>query len=243
MRDFSVTSLSQPPEIIHEIMANRLVTNQFVPLDEAVEKFASRRLRRWAREAKAIEQPRHTDFTALTDPVERMSAAHAYGLGMIEHMRTRNEPTWAMQSELLYRLSLDELEAWGVRVHPGLGDQPERIPSFVFKDRPKVKWAKNSIENVGRKYEVVEVRYPANATEIVRPMVPADRGRPTKAPEIDRLIKDLLGQGVDLRKMSRPRAYQLVRQHAESQVAGSTGYGFSDPVIQRRLVALLGTKR
>jgi hypothetical protein len=64
------------------------------------------------------------------------------------------------------------------------------------------------------------------------------RGRPSKALEIERATEILLGRGVDLAKMSRPKAYDAVRKCAAGELKADTKIGFADPVIQRAVQAL-----
>jgi hypothetical protein len=69
------------------------------------------------------------------------------------------------------------------------------------------------------------------------------RGRPSKAPEIERAIDILLDHGVDLAKMPRPQAFKAVRKCAASELKSDVNIGFSDPVIQRALLNRFGQRR
>jgi hypothetical protein len=69
------------------------------------------------------------------------------------------------------------------------------------------------------------------------------RGRPSKAPEIEHAIDILLRQGVDLANMPRPRAYNAVRNCAASELKSNIEIGFTNPVIQRALFRRFGRRR
>jgi len=69
------------------------------------------------------------------------------------------------------------------------------------------------------------------------------RGRPSKAPEIERAIEILLEKGAELAKMPRPQAFKAIRKCAASELKSDITIGFSDPVIQRALFNRFGQRR
>jgi len=179
----------------------------------------------------------------LADEVEAIRQLGNNFTNFIDELTARNRPIWEMQANLLKMLSEDLLEAWGVEVQPELGRAREQIPTFIFENRPKVNWSKNSIENVRRKFEAIEVRRSVVDRKLLAPtFTPSERGRPSKASEIEKAIRGLLAEGIDLRKSPRSQAYEQIRQFAVHKLNCNIAIGFSDPVIQRCLVKLLGKR-
>jgi hypothetical protein len=41
---------------------------------------------------------------------------------------------------------------------PEKAREPQRIPAFIFRSRPKLSWGRNAVENFEQKFEGVEVR-------------------------------------------------------------------------------------
>ena len=81
------------------------------------------------------------------------------------------------------------------------------------------------------------------ADRLEKPPLPSKVGRPSKGPEIDQAIELLVGRGVDLASMPRPKAYKAVRKCAEAELKSNIKIGFADPVIQRALFRRFGPRR
>jgi hypothetical protein len=114
-----------------------------------------------------------------------------------------------MAKYLVRQLLSGKLEAIGVMTKPDLGAGPQQIPAFIFKAEPRVNFAKNTLENFGRKFEGVEIRAPVlTEPDVTIPSAAissaaisstvAALGRPSKAEEINKAIDGLMAQGVDL---------------------------------------------
>jgi len=166
---------------------------------------------------------------------------------LVEDMRTRSAPEWAMQESLAQKLREGKLEACGVQSVPKQKRHLEVIPEHFFVDA-KLNWDGNKVTNFGVTYSAVRVRRPiASATMPERheetPSPSKVRGRPSKTPEIERAIELLLSKGVDLAKMPRPKAYEAVRKCAAGELNSDTLIGFTDPVIQRSLFSRFGPRR
>jgi hypothetical protein len=166
-------------------------------------------------------------------------------------VNTRNlaEPRWEMQSQLLQRLSLGQLQAAGIRTKPDLGERPEPIPAFMF-DGAKVGWAKSTVENYGRRFEGVTVTRPETAerrpgeqaASTPNPPVKRPPGRQSKEAEIREAISALQAAGADLASQPRPDAYALIKEYARDHLGANISIGYSDPVLQRVLLRLFGTR-
>jgi hypothetical protein len=72
---------------------------------------------------------------------------------------------------------------------------------------------------------------------------PLKVGRPSKGPEIEQAIELLLGRGIDLAGMNRPKAYAAVKDCAANELNSNTKIGFHNSVIQRCLFRRLGPRR
>jgi hypothetical protein len=73
--------------------------------------------------------------------------------------------------------------------------------------------------------------------------LPLKVGRPSKGPEIEQAIEILLGRGVDLARMKRPKAYAAVKECAASELNSNIKIGFHNSVIQRFLFRRFGARR
>jgi hypothetical protein len=69
------------------------------------------------------------------------------------------------------------------------------------------------------------------------------RGRPSKAAEIEKVIEILLGKGIDLAKLPRPEAMAEIRNCAADELNSDVNIGFSDPVLERVLFRRFGPRR
>jgi hypothetical protein len=71
----------------------------------------------------------------------------------------------------------------------------------------------------------------------------AQRGRPSKTPEIELAIDILLEKGVGLAKLPRPQAMAEIRNCAADELNSDVNIGFSDPVLERVLFRRFGPRR
>jgi hypothetical protein len=71
----------------------------------------------------------------------------------------------------------------------------------------------------------------------------AQRGRPSKTPEIEQAIDILLEKGVGLAKLPRPQAMAEIRNCAADELNSDVNIGFSDPVLERVLFRRFGARR
>jgi hypothetical protein len=148
-----------------------------------------------------------------------------------------------MQKHLIRQLHEGRFEAFGVMIRPEIGRQPQKIPEFIF-DKPKVRWGAGTIENFGQKFEGVRVRRAVTAVASDSP-IRTERistGRPSKAVEINEAIRRLKKRGVRLDNMPRDAAYDAIRKFAKNELNANIERGYSDPVIQRCLVRMIGKR-
>jgi hypothetical protein len=226
-------------------MARSRTTDRLIPLSEAAWYFAPRKLK--------VELDRVRSLPAgPIPPLNAENAAEATKalfetLGAVNNRLTIiNEPVWAMQKHLLQQLSAGKLEAFGIMIKPEIGRELQRIPAFIFENSPKVKWGNNAIENVGHRFEAIKVRR-AGSVRVEMPSPVRDslkeKGRPSKADEINRAIDELLAQGVDLGNMERPRAEDKIKKYARDVLKANIKIGYSKPVIQRAFFHRFGKRR
>jgi hypothetical protein len=71
----------------------------------------------------------------------------------------------------------------------------------------------------------------------------AERGRPSKTPEIEEAIDILLRRGVGLAKLPRPEAMAEIKNCAANELNSDVNIGFSDPVLERILFRRFGPRR
>jgi hypothetical protein len=181
--------------------------------------------------------------------VEAVKQLSGMAQELLGNVRKQAEPRWEMQSHLLQRLSRGQLQAMGIRTKPDLGERPEPIPAFMF-DGAKVGWAKSTVENYGRRFEGVSVtrsetdeRMPGEpAASTLKPPVKRLPGRQSKEAEIRQAISGLQAKGTDLASQPRPKAYELIREYARDQLGANISIGYSDPVLQRVLLRLFGSR-
>jgi hypothetical protein len=77
-----------------------------------------------------------------------------------------HEPTPAMKALLLRYLQRGKYRAFGVRTKPELGQAPQAIPVHLFKGKPRIDWRSDTLDNLGQRFEIIEVaREPLTRTE------------------------------------------------------------------------------
>lgn len=67
------------------------------------------------------------------------------------------DPTPAMKKHLLRQLQAGKFHAFGIRTKPEIGHGPEVIPVHMFKGRPQINWRLETMENLGLRFEIIEV--------------------------------------------------------------------------------------
>jgi hypothetical protein len=72
---------------------------------------------------------------------------------------------------------------------------------------------------------------------------PLKVGRPSKVPEIEKAIELLLVRGVDLGRMTRPKAFAAIKECAANELNSNVKIGFHNSVIQVCLFRRFGPRR
>jgi hypothetical protein len=181
-------------------MAKRDKSIRAIPLKEAWWHFAPRRLKD---ELDRFEPKRSTAVS--DDQVENFkNVVH----DLFEELFVTKPPIRKMLNYLLQRLCSAKFEAWGVMTKPEGGREPQRIPSYVFKGEPKINWARSTVENLGMRFEIVEVVRPTQAQ--TAPHLPitrdkAGRGRPRVGAKIEQVVRELRRQGSFHEKSEKQR--------------------------------------
>ena len=168
-------------------------SNPLIPLNEAVWHFAPRKLRldfeRAQSQPAKYYSPRYSE-----DVVESSQIGLAILKSAVYDFTAQNKPLWDMQKHLMWQLSESKLEAVGVITKPNLENEQKIIPAIFFKGDPRPKWGRSSIENLGRKFELIEVRRQTEATtpiNIQPQSKPKRPGRPSVGAEITQVATDL----------------------------------------------------
>jgi hypothetical protein len=115
-------------------------------------------------------------------------------LGFLDNFRIPDEPTPEMKARLILHIIEGRFEAHGMMTKPDLGHAPQRIPPHLFKGAPKINWAENTIDNLGRRFEIVEVMRPTlgnTKLEIPNGSKVARLGRPRVDEEITLVALEL----------------------------------------------------
>jgi hypothetical protein len=158
-------------------MARTAPTPKLTPLKDAPWVFASRRLRReWqrAQDAPSSSKTRKLNSAspelikklASENPAEAVKIVAESVGNIMEDMKFRSAPDWAMQESLLEKLRDGKLEAWGVESAPERKRELEMLPPHFFMDA-KISWSKNSVTNLGATYGAVQVRRRPSTTSRV----------------------------------------------------------------------------
>jgi hypothetical protein len=225
-------------------MAMRRLINRLIPLSEAAWHFAPKNLKVELDRVRSL--PAQTIKTPKAEtPAEAIKAVFETIGNFTEHLGNRHQPIWEMQTLLLQQLSKGKFEAFGIMTKPEIGRDLQRIPTFIFENSSKVKWEQNAIENVGHKFEAIKVRRAGSGSVKFSPIGKSlkEKGRPSKADEINKAIDGLLAQGMDLANMERPRAQGKIKKYARDELKANTNVGYSKPVIQRALFLRFGKRR
>ncbi len=219
---------------------------RLMPLHEAAWRFATSAMRADAikerLEPRAKVTIRNFDDDRVQRTAQAISAVSEHVLDFIDHVRDPRAPRPEMMRRLIRLLNEGSFEAFGVRTKPELGHTPERLPEFIFESRPKISWAKSTIENFGHKFEAVKVRRSIAASPHMRTTNVILRGRPTKNQEINKAIDGLIANGIDLGKMERRRARAEIKKFAKRELGANIEIGYSDPVLQRHLQGRFGKR-
>ena len=214
-------------------MVGRRTSNSFVPLNEAVWKFSPRSLIDEFDRVRSVPAPK-PPTTVSDDQAENWKIASSYLMETFQQLADKNEPIEQMREYILAQLAKNKLEARGVQIAPEVGKERENIPSFMFRDLPKINWSRNSIKNLGREFGAVEVRRPnresAHSREVraiqkdtavgaksSRPTLPspAPLGRPSVGAELLAVIQELVAEG-KLKDRSRKEQEDVVRLRARN---------------------------
>lgn len=178
-------------------MAKGTKAKHAIPLKDAWWHFAPKRLK------DELDQLDNFPKRAYSAEISYDQAKNVKGLvqavgDLFEKLFVAKPPVRKMVDHLLQRLRADSLEAWGVKVKPNLGESPERIPAFLFKGEPKIRWTTNTIEHLGQRFEIVEIGRQNALSQTSRrsTKVTAKRpGRPRVDEEITEVVQELDKQG------------------------------------------------
>jgi hypothetical protein len=164
-------------------MAKRDIPQRLIPLNEAPWYFAPQRLKRELDRVRSLpSQP--VPVRKAEDGLEAFLVLVRGFQALSDDLRKRNEPIWEMQEILRQRLSAGKLDAFGIKTKPELGNKPQQIPPFIFKDKPKISWGENTVENFGQRFEGVEVGRPAQPIATLPSTESDENGPPSMAPEL-----------------------------------------------------------
>jgi hypothetical protein len=155
-------------------MARTAPTPKLIPLKDAPWAFASRRLRgEWQRaqdapspsEASKLNSasPELIKKLASENPAEAVKIVAASVGNIMEDMKFRSAPEWAMQESLLEKLRDGKLEVWGVESTPERKREIEMLPPHFFMNA-RINWNRNTVTSLGTTYSAVQVRRPSSAT-------------------------------------------------------------------------------
>jgi hypothetical protein len=97
------------------------------------------------------------------DPAEAVKIVADSVGKILEGIRSRSAPEWAMQESLRARLRDGKLEAWGVESAPERKRELEMLPPHFFMDA-KISWNRNTVTSLGATYSAVRVRRHSSAT-------------------------------------------------------------------------------
>jgi hypothetical protein len=148
-----------------------------IPLKDAPLAFASQRLRReWqhAQDAPSASERSKLD-SASPDRIKKLTPenpAEAFKMvaesvgNIMEDMKFRLAPEWAMQESLLEKLRDGTFEAWGVESAPERKRELEMLPSHFFIDA-KISWNRNTVTSLGVTYSAVQVGRRSSASSEV----------------------------------------------------------------------------
>jgi hypothetical protein len=165
-----------------------------IPLRDAAWQFAPQKMRREAEAERSRPSPdlprrkfRSPESEALISVLEQigdMAAAAA----------DPREPTPAMKALLLNHLQTAKILAFGVQTKPDIGLAPQAIPVHLFKGKPEIDWRLGTIQNLGQRYEIVEVTHEPATSNKPKPVLRVKRGRQRVDLEISASIDELIKQ-------------------------------------------------
>jgi len=177
-------------------MAKRRDLNPLIPLEDAVWHFAPRKLRAMLGDIQSLPTNKYRHHKS-DDPAEHFKILMEAFKNTVDHIEVRNKPIWKMQKYLIRRLATGTLEALGIRTKPEFRQEKESIASHFFEGSPTISWAKNSLESLGRKFELIVVRRrPPEATartplQAKTNLQPKPSGRPRVDDEISEVAREL----------------------------------------------------
>jgi hypothetical protein len=213
-------------------------------LRDAISKFAPRSLKLKLNQTESNTiLPKDVDFSGSF--LDRLHRMQPYMFAILDRNNARREINSKMTDYLFESLRSGRLIAQGIQTKPVIGHEKKIIPEFLFED-PQIDLEKNAIENFGQRYEGVRIHQPkggiGSTASLPRASASLARtGRPSKQGEIERAIDAVTSEGIALSQIPRKTARDMVRQKAK-ELGSNTDLGFSDPVIQRALVARFGRR-
>jgi hypothetical protein len=103
----------------------------------------------------------------------------------IRSLSNPQEPSLEMKANLIAGLASEKFQAFGLMIKPRVGVKPQKIPAFIFEGRPKIDWAKNSVENLAHRFEGIKIqRNLGTRLKSELSSTKAAKGRPSVGPDI-----------------------------------------------------------
>jgi len=167
-----------------------------IPLSDAYWHFAPKRLINELHELQS--QPKKLPKVS-DDKIENIKNLFTLGGTLFDELFIAKPPLRKMAKHLIQQLGRERLEAWGVLTKPTLAQEPQRIAAFIFKGNPKIHWNNCTIENLGRKFEIVEICRPGEISHVLHKPMKTAKGRPGR-PRVDDKIMEVVRE-LDRRHM------------------------------------------
>ena len=169
-----------------------------ISLHDAAWRYSTRAMKAAAIKERSKPRPQLPVTNFNHGPGQQLSKTIAelgdHVLEFLDNFRNQNEPTPEMMARLVRHIVEGTFEAHGIMTKPDLGHEPQRIPPHLFKGRPKINWSANTLNNLGRRFEIVEVRPPTQIRQkFDEPVKSAKtrRGRPRVDEEITEVALEL----------------------------------------------------
>lgn len=154
--------------------------------------------------------------------------AKAFGLDLTEAVFRNRRAVQALKADLLRRVQTGELDALGYRVAPTKSHEPVIIERSEF-EKYEPMWSEESLEFRDFIYRDIKIALPI-PPERRKPM-----GRPTRRPEIEAAIRDLISEmGPAFCNLNRKEAVELVKRQilGDKYVKGATERGLNSKTIE-----------
>ena len=193
-------------------------------LYEAAWQFAPRAMREAAVQDRSKPRPkvRVKRFDNVSEKVaEGFDRFHEIMGQAIHDLSNPEEPTREMKVSLIAGLLSEKFQAFGIMIKPKVGSKPQKLPTFVFENKPNIDWFNNAIENVAHRFEGVKIhRNFLNKTRIEPRSQKLVRGRPSVEPDIFDAVKAAVKSDKSFLTLNRKNQCQEIRKRLNS-IAGT----------------------